>query len=88
MFYLHRYLFEKHIKKQLSLKEEGDNDLKNDHKHLKVRYSIESYEKMLVTVEKMHNRHEEMSRSHELVLKRLMTLEKDRLNEDSREKVA
>ena len=64
-------------------------------KHLKIRYSIESYEKLLVTVEDMHNRHEEMSKSHEEMSKsheemskRLMRLEKDRLNEDSRDKVS
>jgi hypothetical protein len=62
--------------------------LENDPKHLKVRYSIESYEKLLVTVEDMHNRHEKMRKSHELVLRKLMRLEKDRLNEDSCDKVA
>ena len=30
LFYLHRYLFEAHIKKELSLKEEGEDDLEND----------------------------------------------------------
>ena len=34
-------------------------------KHLKVRYSIESYEKLLVTQDKMLIRQEEMSRSYE-----------------------
>ena len=57
-------------------------------KHLKVRYSIESYEKLLLTVEDMHNRHEKISKSHEEMSKRLMRLEKDRLNEDSRDKVS
>ena len=57
-------------------------------KHLKVRYSIESYEKLLVTVEDMHNSHEKMSKSHEEMSKRLMRLEKDRLNDDSRDKAA
>jgi hypothetical protein len=63
--------------------------LENDPaKHLKVRYSIESYEKLLLTVEDMHNRHEKISKSHEEMSKRLMRLEKDRLNEDSRDKVS
>ena len=47
--------------------------MENDSKHLKVRYSIESYEKVLVNQEVMH--------------KRLMKLEEDRLNWDSRDKV-
>jgi hypothetical protein len=63
--------------------------LENDPaKHLKVRYSIESYEKLLLTVEDMHNRHEKISKSHEEMSKRLMRLEKDRLNEDSCDKVS
>ena len=44
LFYLHRYLFEAHIKKELSLKEEGEDDMEKDAKQLKVRYSIETYE--------------------------------------------
>jgi CRISPR/Cas system CSM-associated protein Csm4 (group 5 of RAMP superfamily) len=44
LFYLHRYLFEKHINKELSLKEEGEDDMEKDPKQLKVRYSIETYE--------------------------------------------
>ena len=62
--------------------------MENDPKHLKVRYSIESYEKLLVTVEDMHYRHEKMSKIHEEMSKRLMKLENDRFNEDSRDKVA
>jgi hypothetical protein len=41
-----------------------------------------------VTVEDMHNSNEKMRKSHEELSKRLMRLEKDRLNEYSRDKVA
>jgi hypothetical protein len=44
LFYLHKYLFEAHINKELSLKEEGEDDMEKDPKQLKVRYSIETYE--------------------------------------------
>ena len=44
LFYLHRYLFEAQINKELSLKEEGVDDIEKDPKQLKVRYSIENYE--------------------------------------------
>jgi hypothetical protein len=37
LFFLHRYLFEAHIKKNLSLKYEGEDDLEKDPKQLKVR---------------------------------------------------
>jgi hypothetical protein len=30
LFYLHKYLFETHIKKTLSLTEEGEDDMEND----------------------------------------------------------
>ena len=30
LFYLHRYLFESHINKELSLKEEGEDDIEKD----------------------------------------------------------
>jgi len=30
LFYLHKYLFEAHIKKQLSLKEEGEDEVESD----------------------------------------------------------
>jgi hypothetical protein len=60
LFYLHRYLFEAHVKKSLSLKEEGEGDLESDSYHLKIRYSIESYDKLLKTVEEMHKSHEKM----------------------------
>jgi predicted transcriptional regulator len=30
LFYLHKYLFESHIKKSLSLKEEGEIDMESD----------------------------------------------------------
>ena len=56
------------------MKEEREDDLENDVKQLKVRYSIETYEKLLVNQEEMH--------------KRLMKLEEDRVNQDSRDKVA
>ena len=63
LFYIHRYLFEAHIKKQLSLKDEGGED-ENDSQHLKVRYSIENYEKLLVSQEEMRDRHEELLRKY------------------------
>jgi hypothetical protein len=43
---------------------------------------------MLIRQEEMSRSHEEMTRSHEEMSKRLMRLEMDKLNEDSREKVA
>jgi hypothetical protein len=48
--------------------------LENNSSHLKVRYSIETYEKLLLTVEETR--------------KRVIKLEEDRNNEDSRDKVA
>ena len=36
--------------------------------HLKIRYSIESYEKLLITVEEMRKSQENMHKSHENVL--------------------
>ena len=55
--------------------------MENKSKQLKSRYSIESYEKLLVAVE-------EMQRSHEEMRKKLMRFEELRLNEDSRDRVA
>ena len=69
---------------------------------MKVRYSIETYEKLLVSQEEMRDKYEEMQKSHKEILKsreemrdryeeiskRLMRLEQDRLNGDSHEKVA
>jgi hypothetical protein len=48
--------------------------LENNSSHLKVRYSIETYEKLLLTVEEMRMR--------------VIKLEEDRNNEYSRDKVA
>jgi hypothetical protein len=48
---------------------------------LRSRYSIERYEKLMVTVEEMHRSHEEMR-------KKLMRFEEFKLNEDSRDRVA
>ena len=57
------------------MKEDGQSDLEDNSYHLKVRYSIENYEKLLVTVEEMR--------------KRLERVEEDRLvKEESRGKVA
>ena len=48
--------------------------MENNSSHLKVRYSIETYEKLLLTVEEMRMR--------------VIKLEEDRNNEYSRDKVA
>ena len=48
--------------------------MENDSKHLKVRYSIETYENLLLTVEEMR--------------KKWIKLEEERNNENSRDKVA
>ena len=88
LFYLHRYLFEKNIKKQLNLKDEGEEDFENNSNQLKVRYSIESYEKLLVTVEDMHKSHEDMRKSLEEVREREMKREEDTMNGESHDKAA
>ena len=56
------------------MKEEREDDLENDLKQLKVRYSIETYEKLLLTVEELR--------------KNVIKLNEDRNNENSRDKVA
>ena len=48
--------------------------MENNSSHLKVRYSIETYEKLLLTVEEMR--------------KKWIKLEEERNNENSRDKVA
>ena len=48
--------------------------MENNSSHLKVRYSIETYEKLLLTVEEMR--------------KRMIKLEEDRNNENLRDKFA
>ena len=72
LFCLHRYLFEAQIKKTLSLKEETEDDLENRSQQFKSRYSIERFEKLLVTVEEMQKSHEEMQ-------KELMRLEESKI---------
>ena len=62
--------------------------MEKDPKQLKVRYSIETFEKLLVNQEEMRKRFEEVLKSNEETRLRLITLEKDRMNEDSRDKVA
>ena len=74
--------------------------MQNNSQQLKVRYSIESYEKLIITVEEMgksnevmRNNNEEMRKSNEEMRKNyeeiLKRLEEDRLNDDySRLKVA
>ena len=62
--------------------------MEKDPKQLKVRYSIETFEKLLVNQEVMRKRFEEVLKSNEETRLRLITLEKDRMNEDSRDKVA
>jgi hypothetical protein len=52
-----------------------------ENKHLKSRYSLERYEKLIMTVE-------EMQRSHEEMRKKLMRFEEFRMNEDSHDRVA
>jgi len=62
--------------------------MEKDHKQLKVRYSIETYEKLLVSHEDMRKSLEEMRKSNEETRMRVITLEEHRVNEDSRDKVA
>jgi hypothetical protein len=55
---------------------------------LKVRYSIETYEKLLVSHEEVCKTLEELRKSNEEIRKRVMMPEEDRVNGDSRDKVA
>ena len=72
LFFLHRYLFEAHIKKNLSLKNEGEDDMENRSSQFKSRYSIERFEKFMVTVEELHKSYEEMR-------KKLMRFEESKI---------
>jgi hypothetical protein len=72
LFFLHRYLFEAHIKKNLSLKNEGEDDMENKSSQFKSRYSIERFEKLVATVEEMQKSHEEMR-------KKLMRFEESKI---------
>ena len=69
--------------------------MEKDPKQLKVRYSIETYEQLLVNQEEMRKSFEEMRKSNEEVRKSneeirkiVMMPKEDRMNEDSRGKVA
>jgi hypothetical protein len=46
------------MNKELSFKKEEEDEMEKDPKQLKVRYSIETYEKLLVSHEKLLLSHE------------------------------